>query len=207
MTDRIREGGFTLLEVLVSLIVLGLLVVGLNQGVRTGLDLWNMQSRQMNGTAELDSTFRLLRTLLTDVPRNPTSLLNPGAPPLAILLNGTADRLSFVGDLPTGLGTIRRADITILLREQSLLLSWKPHRHEFATTTPDTMESELLHGVDRLEFAYFGVAAPGSPAGWVAEWAGPAIPKLIRIRLGVSKASARRWPDLIVAPQLATPET
>jgi prepilin-type N-terminal cleavage/methylation domain-containing protein len=207
MTDRFRESGFTLLELLVSLIVLGLLVVGLNYGVRTGLDLLSMQSRQTSGTAELDSAYRVLRRLLTDIPRNPTSPINPATPPLAILFNGTADRLSFVGDLPTGIGTIRRADITILMREQSLLLSWKPHRHEFATTTPATMESELLHGVDRLEFAYFGLTVPGSSAGWAAEWAGPAIPELIRIHLGVSNAGARPWPDLIVAPQLATPET
>ena len=205
MTERLRESGFTLLEILVSLTVLGLLMVGLNQGVRTGLDLWNMQSQQMKGTTELDTTFRLLRTLLTDIPRNPTTPINSGTPALAIAFDGRADQISFVGDLPTGLGDVRRADITITLRENSLLVAWKPHRHEFATTTPVVAESKLMSGAERLEFAYFGVTSPGSAGSWVTEWAGPTIPELIRIRLGLVKAGVRRWPDLIVAPQLATP--
>ena len=35
-----RQSGFTLLELLVALVVLGLLVVGLTQGVRAGLTMW-----------------------------------------------------------------------------------------------------------------------------------------------------------------------
>ena len=109
--------------------------------------------------------------------------------------------------MPTGLGDIRRADITLELREKRLILAWKPHRHEITNTTPAIIESDLLDGVSRLEFAYFGVSAPGSPAGWATEWAGPSIPELIRIRLSLVKAAARRWPDVFVAPQLATPKT
>jgi len=36
-----RKRGFSLLEMLVALTVLGLLMAGLNEGVRTGLGLWN----------------------------------------------------------------------------------------------------------------------------------------------------------------------
>jgi general secretion pathway protein J len=206
MTERLNERGFTLLEVLVSLTVLAFLMIGLNHSVRTGLDLWNAQSRQMNGTAELDSTFRVLRTLLTDIPRNPVTPINSGAA-FAISFEGTTDHIAFVGDLPTGLGDIRRADITLQLREQRLILAWKPHRHEMTSTTPGIIESELLDGASRLEFAYFGVSAPGSPAEWATEWAGPSIPELIRIRLSLIKGAARHWPDVLVAPQLATPKT
>src|SRR3981081_3722849 len=117
MTERVCDGGFTLLEVLVSLTVLAFLLIGLHHGVRTGLDLWNLQSRQMNATAELDSTFRVLRTLLTDIPRNPALPTNSGAPAVAISFDGTGDHLAFVGDLPSGLGSIRRSDITIALRD------------------------------------------------------------------------------------------
>jgi prepilin-type N-terminal cleavage/methylation domain-containing protein len=41
-----RQKGFTLLELLVALVVLGLLVVGLNQGVRAGLTMWGAQTRE-----------------------------------------------------------------------------------------------------------------------------------------------------------------
>jgi prepilin-type N-terminal cleavage/methylation domain-containing protein len=63
-----RKRGFSLLEMLVALTVLGLLMAGLNEGVRTGLGLWNAQTRHVGGIAQLDSTARLLRSLLVSIP-------------------------------------------------------------------------------------------------------------------------------------------
>jgi general secretion pathway protein J len=205
MREYRRDYGFTLLEVLVALMVLGFLMIGLNRGVQTAFDFWNFQSRQLSGRAELDSMVRVLRALLTDLPRNPAAPINAGAPPLAIAFEGTANQLTFVGDLPNGFGDAERADITLTLREQRLVLVWKPHSHEVPSTIPTLTETELFRGFNRVEFGYWGQPAPGSPTEWLSEWAGPAIPELIRIRMSAAKAGARSWPDLIIAPQLATP--
>ena len=201
------QGGFTLLEMLVALTVLGFLVIGLNQGVHTGLGLWNMQARRTGEVAELASTVRVIRMLLTGIPVAPAAVINPGSPPLAISLDGTPDRLAFVGDLPTGLGTTRRADITLVLQGDRLVLTWTPHRPELAGAAQASMDTALLRGIASLQFAYFGAPEPGSPPGWLAQWEGPAIPGLIRVRLSFSKGDTRRWPDLIVAPQMAAPES
>ena len=56
--------GFTLLELLVALAVFSLLVVGLTQGLRFGLQGWKAQSRETQKLSELDSVDRLLRSLL-----------------------------------------------------------------------------------------------------------------------------------------------
>jgi general secretion pathway protein J len=197
--------GFTLLEMLVVLIVLGFLMLGLNQGVRTGLGLWTVQSRQIGNTAELDTTARILRMLLTGLPIAPAAAINPGAAPMALSFAGAADHLTFVGDLPTGLGNTHRADITIEARGGRLVLVWSPHRHELASTKPASNDTELLRGVARLDLAYWGTTAPDLPASWLAQWEGPAIPQLVRIRLTFAKGDARHWPDMIVAPQLWSP--
>src|SRR5204863_1581329 len=42
----------TLLEMLVALTVLGFLMVGLNEGVRTGLGMWSRQARQIGRSAD-----------------------------------------------------------------------------------------------------------------------------------------------------------
>jgi general secretion pathway protein J len=207
MLERRRQSGFTLLEMLVGLIVLGFLVVGLNQGVRTGLGVWNMQARRVGDVADLASAARVLRMLLNGIPLLPAANVTPGSPPLAIAVAGTADRLAFVGDLPNGLGAPRRADITLFLTGDRLVLSWKPHRPELAGTPQASSDAELLRGIARLQFAYFGPPAPDSPMGWLTQWDGPILPELIRVQLSFVKGDTRHWPDLIVAPQLAAPQS
>ena len=199
------QGGFTLLEILVALTVLGFLLIGLNEGVRAGLGMWSKQTRQIGSMAELDSTARLLRSLLGNIPLAPAAAANPGSPPLAISFSGATGQLAFVGDMPTGLGSTRRADITVTSRGGRLVLLWAPHRHEQSNTAPVAQETELLGGVVRLEFAYWGTSGADSPTTWLTQWDGPALPQLIRIRMSFGKGDSRHWPDMIVAPQLWTP--
>ena len=200
-----RASGFTLLEVLVALTVLGFLIIGLNAGVRTGLGVWHRQTRQLTQVGEIATTARTLRALLTGIPVAPVANIERGAP-LAIAFNGTADRLQFVGDLPDGLGLTRRAEITLALKDERLVLSWIPRRLEQAGAQPSPVDAELMRGLGRLTFAYFGAPEPGAPSRWLAQWDGPALPELIRVQVSFEHGDARHWPDLIVAPQLAAPE-
>ncbi len=196
-----RQGGFTLLEMLVVVTVLGFLMIGLTQGVRTGLTLWEAQSRRVGETAELDAAARILRALLSGIAPPPSFGLGAGAAG-GVELKGSAGSLAFVGDLPTGLGTTQRADITLELSGRQLVLRWAPHRHELSTAAaaPPT-ETELLGKVERLDLAYWGTSPSGQQTGWQAQWDGPAIPELIRIRLVFGENDRRRFPDLIAAPQ------
>ena len=201
---RMHERGFTLLELLVALTVLSLLVIGLNGGIQTGLGLWRAQARQVESVADTGPAIRALRALLDGIPTAPPANADRGSP-LAIAFHGTADRLDFVGDLPSGLGLTRRAEITLALKGDRLVLSWVPHRRDLAGTAQPASDVELLRRVAGLQFAYFGASAPGSPPGWLARWDAPALPALIRVQLSFPNPDNRHWPDLIVAPHLAAP--
>ena len=200
----VRQGGFTLLEMLVAITVLALLTIGLTQGVRTGFAFWASQARRSAEVTELDSTARVLRNLMTDIPIRPAI---PGAGQVAILFEGHSALLSFVGDLPTGFGDSRRAKIDIALRGDDLVLDWTPHRHEVSSSPPPRpAEVRLLRGVKTLDLAYWGdPGGSGRAAGWLPEWVSPALPELVRIRLSFGKGDDRHWPDLVAAPQLRAP--
>jgi general secretion pathway protein J len=196
-----RQSGFTLLELLVALVVLGFLVVGLTQGVRTGLTMWGAQTRRVGETGELDAGARVLRMLLNGI----STLSSGGAIPGTAhptKLEGHPDSLTFVGDLPTGLGTTRRANITLGLVQDRLVLRWTPHRHELTTAlAPQPIETELIRGVAHLDFAYWGSPSVNQPADWQGQWDSFNIPELIRVRRRFAEGDRRRWPDLIAAPQ------
>jgi general secretion pathway protein J len=191
------DGGFTLLETLVALLVLGFLVVGLTHGVGTGLALWSAQSRRIGEAADLDAAERTLRNILSGIPTNPSDASAAGG-----TFDGGPNRLVFVGDLPTGLGTTQRADIDFELQGRRLVLSWKPHRHEISTAPPPKpVVTELAGGVKRLELAYWGSTAPDQPAAWHEQWQGQP-PELIRVRVFFAEGDRRHWPALIVASSL-----
>jgi general secretion pathway protein J len=197
-----RQSGFTLLEMLVVVVVLGFLVIGLTQGVRAGMALWHAQQRRVGETAELDASARVLRSLLTGIAGATPGGFGPGAA-AGGEIKGDANHLTFVGDLPTGLGTTRRANISIELHDGRLVLRWTPHRHEISFgPPPQPTVTELISGVVRLEIAFWGKAAPDQPAAWQARWDGPAAPELIRIRLVFAKGDRRHWPDLIAPPEV-----
>ena len=195
-----RQSGFTLLEILVALVVLGFLMVGLTQGVRAGLTMWGAQTRRVGETADLDASARVLRRLLSGI----------SLPAAGGVLGASStekfealpESLTFVGDLPTGFGTTRRADITLELHEGRLVLRWTPRRHELSIAPPpEPIETELIRGVERFDLAYWGSPSPSESAGWQSRWDRRDIPELIRVRLGFAKGDRRRWPDLMAAPQ------
>jgi general secretion pathway protein J len=190
-----RASGFTLLEVLIALAILGLLTVGLSHGLRTGLALWTAQQQHLNETAELDSTARVLRAILTRIPM-------PGGRPIA-RLKGGSDSFTFVGELPTGFGDTRLAEMRLAFERGRLALFWTPYRHQLSSApAPTPVETDLIPRVAGMELAYFGAPSPSEPPRWQSGWDAIYAPELIRIRLVFPAGDVRRWPDLLVAPAL-----
>lgn len=195
-----RQAGFTLLEILVALTVLGLLLVGLTHGVGLGLGLWHAQTTRIAKTGDLDAVERSLRRILSDLPnQSAIGALRRGGP---AAMTGSADQVRFVGKLPTGFGTTRRAKITLELHGRSLVLRWVSYLHAVRLgPAPEPVDTDLVDGVERLELAYWRSAGPNRPAAWQTKWDGPGLPELIRVRLVFIKGERGDWPDLIVAPR------
>src|SRR5262249_60612623 len=116
-------------------------------------------------TAEPDAAARVRRTLRRGITPPPAAGFVAGGAS-STEMKGTADSFSFVGDLPTGLGTTRRADVTLTLSQRRLVLRWTPHRHELSISpAPEPTETELVRSVDRLELSYWGSPSSDPAAG------------------------------------------
>jgi general secretion pathway protein J len=184
------DAGFTLLEILVSLVVLAALLAGLAQGAQFGVRAWNSQIGAVARNADLDTTDRTLRTLMTR--------MQPPAAPDRPSVRGGAHEVEFVSELPPGAPVIwtRLAAITLTVAGHRLLLRWSEQPHaKLQGPPPKTHDEVLLDGVKGLELSYRNRAG-----AWSKSWVVATLPQLIRIHIDFMPDSARRWPDILVAP-------
>lgn len=188
-----RDAGFTLLELLVALVVLGFVLAGLSQGVRYGLRAADTQARTLAERAELDSVDRALRRLIEQ--------MDPGTARDGAGFQGSAGRLAFVSELPAASGlAVRHADIALGLdgaRRLVLRATPRPPGKPFGPP-PLPIEEELLRGVDRVEFSYL---ARDAGAGWASAWSGKELPFMIRLRVVFPPGDRRHWPDIVASPR------
>ena len=192
-----RHAGFTLLEILVALVVLGFVIAGLSQGLRFGLRATERQERMSAEQGDLQAVDRLLRRLITQ--------MDPGTARTPASAVGTSESLSFSTDLGAAADALATTTATVRLaaEEGKLVLRWRTDRHVIRFTPPPAPERTVVFdGLDRLELAYWG-ATDGQAAAWHQAWRQKTLPLLVRIRLVFPAQSGRRWPDIVAAP--ATP--
>jgi general secretion pathway protein J len=187
--------GFTLLELLVVLAVLGFLMVGLAQGLHLGITLWARQQRGLDAVGELDATDRTLRGLIEQ--------MDPGGRVEMSDIDGTAQTLRFTTQLPEAAGALpaRRAEVMLMVdRLHRLLLRWTPSPHVVPLVAVRPVETVLLDGVDHIQISY---KPPAPGASWQTDWQNPIPPLLVRIHIAFAPTDPRNWPDLVASPMRA----
>jgi general secretion pathway protein J len=188
------EAGFTLLEILVAVVVLGFVMAGLVQATRFGIGAWNLQTRLVDRAIEMERVDRILRLLVAEA-----------APPLAAddkPFTGAQHRVTFVTRLPAEPQTdpIRRAQVVIGVdTRHRLLLRWQPHPNAVAIKPPPPpQEIVLAEGVDHLDIQYRQAASDGGK--WAATWEDTPLPSLVQMHI-VLMNTHMHWP-VIQAPTM-----
>jgi general secretion pathway protein J len=184
--------GFTLLELLVALFVLGALMLALSQGLRFGTQIYDRQARIVNAGSELEATDRALRRLIEQ--------MDPDSPGTAEI-EGSGRTLLFTTELPAAAATLPTQTVRALLQVDGahrLVLWWSPIRHvQLLGPTPrPTGGNVLLERVDHIELTYQTLAS--QQLVWVTAWKSATPPRLVRIH--ISFEDGRRWPDIVAAP-------
>ena len=183
--------GFTLLEILVALVVLGILLAGLSQATRFGLLATDHQTRLVGQHDDLDAVDGLLRHLIEQV--------DPGNRHDAPVFQGNSGSVEFTSELPLSINlTNHEAEMRLLVdAAHRLVLRWAPAQHVIRVGAPPApTDTVLLEGVDHLELAYWPRPETGG-SGWRTAWNAPLPPALVRIRIVFSHDNKQAWPDIV----------
>ena len=189
-----RQSGFTLIEILVALAVLGMLIAGLGQGITAGLHVWRTAMKMTDASDSLDTVDRALRRVIAH--------MDPGTATEPPKFSAKADSLAFITTLPDmpAMATSRvQASLGVDARRR-LVLRWRPYIDATHPPSGAFDEIELLGGVQGIGLTYWA-----ADTGWTADWQSENMPTLIRIRLKFGRPGQRPWPDIVVAPELDRP--
>lgn len=198
---RLRnQAGFTLLEALVAVTLLGLLSVALAGGLRFGVDAWARGSAHSDQLSRTTVVQGLLRRVVGEA--YPYFLFNA-----YVDFEGTRESLAFLASAPVVLGGVGRSRFRLSIVKHDGLsdLVLTSQAELAAADAPSTIEKKtLLAGTASIEFAYFGKWRSEANAQWHDRWTGQsALPQLLRIQVRFPEGDTRLWPDLVIAPRIA----
>ncbi len=207
-----KPDGFTLLEMLVGLTLLGVLLILIYSALNIGLRAWDTGDQRASEASHQRIVQSFLRRELGQV----FPIRWRGIPESKIAFEGAKSELKFVTALNLGAsvkeGGLQWGHLYVAddpeqgpdgKRRQSLFLK----REVFDLQAKDwdgldkAKPTRLIAGVKEIEISYFGAENDNIDPKWTNEWTNPLrVPLLVKV--AVKTDLGRDMPELVVALQL-----
>lgn len=197
---RPGEAGFTLIEVLVSLVILVVILSFIPGTLRIGQRVWQLDDTYERRAA-LDNFRRYAEQRLTEAMaihiRDRTGRVR-------LEFTGDPGRVIFVAPAAAGPGGggVYRFELSLAggeARYRPLALKQTLYRTtplglapEEAAAPPAAMEHHSHASVAGLSFRYFGAPARGSQPQWQAQWPSDTLPELVEIAITIGGGQVER---------------
>jgi general secretion pathway protein J len=203
MKFNVSNKGFTLIEVLVSLTLLGIIFLLLFSSLYTSNKSWIAGEKKIERNDEIRLVSHYLRKQLSQT--LPMTWIN--GKDQTLLFSGNENTLIITSTLPSHRGG-GGLNLISLKTEQvddnsNLIIEYQ----QIQTDEPDfinTEESEknktvLISNIDHIEFNYYGSDDTNTSPDWHSEWKNKKnLPQLIRLTIQSSLPNAI-WPQIDVA--------
>lgn len=204
---RRGQKGFTLVELLVGLTLLGILALVLYSGFWLGMRSWQAAGARHEGTEDIRLAVDFLHNYLTKA----YPLLRQEDNEQRLQFEGDEHRLRFVTDMASHLGIAGLYTIVLELidngEERELIATRTLLHPDLVAEDPEaagfTQRAVLARRLDEARFAYFGTppASDFSPSEAVAQWQdqwtdAQRLPALVSLE--ISPVGGEPWPRLVL---------
>jgi general secretion pathway protein J len=193
--------GFTLIEVLVCLFVVGLIASML----LSVLDMQWRRTLMLGARSQGDESVIAAQTALRarlDAMRAYPDFRSGGA---SLAMRGTSGEVDFQAPSFASAGPHALQGFRLRLGDDKALklysISMRTAADPFSTTQDGWTGLRLIDNVERIEITYFGFETTSRRDAWQERWDAHAeLPKLIRIKLTFAAGDSRYWPVMMVKP-------
>jgi general secretion pathway protein J len=197
--------GFTLLELLIALSLLGMMLVLLFGGLRLGMRSWDAAQGSVDTLSTVRAVEGFLRREFSQI--HPYRFRGPDVQPTLAFL-GEQERVSFVAPMPQriGGGGLHLMSIALERDAQGQRIVWRAQPlaaglRDFSTlaqSPEQVLISKELLNVEYLGLSYFGRPGNAPAPFWSERWDDPQrLPALIRVQVRLK--SGEPWPEFVVA--------
>ena len=195
--------GFTLLEMLIAITLLGIMMTLLFGSLRTCVRSWEAGETLAAKTSRMAVIESFIRANVS----NAMPLIDDITEEDPVFsFRGTDRSIQFVSSLPASAGRgglhLFNLDLGKEGREKALKLTLRPFYPLFDDAGEVKEEIIILENVDEMKVAFFGVDIElGDEERWHDKWEErDALPKLVRVDLTIEGGAP--WPTIYVVPRL-----
>jgi general secretion pathway protein J len=190
-----RAGGYALIEMLATLVIIGMMSAMMVSGLGASQQVW----KRVDAANTMGDAIAGVQILLRERIERIFPATRYDKIPSYADFDGVTDKMMFLApprdvQAPSGL---RRYQLGVAPNGDLVLSSVS----DLATPNAVPENLVLLHNVQGLDIAYFGVAPPDNQPAWRFAWERqPVPPQLIRIRVHFPPQDPRVWPELLIKP-------